>query len=102
MQDIGTVNCYYYKNFIPKKFGALLQIKSDRKSYLYYIVPKDLSQYRQSDTENISNLIGMFDSVYLNKKNRNLIIDIVTFLPLLIILTSVAIVIGFILYAIFK
>lgn len=102
LQDIGTVNCYYYKNFIPKKFGALLQIKSDRKSYIYYIVSKDLSQYTQSDTENISNLIGMFDAVYKNKKSKNLIINFVTFLPLLIILISVATVIGFILYAIFK
>lgn len=102
MQDIGTVNCYYYKDFIPKKFDSLLQIKSDRKSYIYYIVSKDLSQYTQSDTENISNLIGMFDSVYKNKKSRNLIIDVVTLLPLLIILISVATVLGFILYTIFK
>lgn len=101
LQDTGTVNCYYYKNFIPKKFGSLLQIKSDRKSYLYYIVSKDLMQYTGYDTENISNLIGMFDAVYKSKKSRNLLIDIVTFLPLLIILISVATVKGFILYAIF-
>lgn len=63
---------------------------------------KDLRQFTESDTENISNLIGMFDAFYKSKKSRNLIIDIVTFLPLLIILISFAIVIGFILYAIIK
>lgn len=92
LQDINTITSYYYKNIIPKKFGFLLQVKTEKQNYNYYITSKDLSTYKKSDSDNIDQLSNCLDSVLKGKKNKNLMIDFIVYLPLSLILVSITII----------
>ncbi|MFZ4930959.1 hypothetical protein [Chryseobacterium sp. Mn2064] len=99
LEDIYVINKYYYRNILPKRLGFLLHIKTDKGNCIFYIVSKDLASYTTIDSNNVDQLSKYIDKVLKGKKSRNLIVDCIAYLPLLLVLISI-ITIGCVLYII--
>ncbi len=91
-QELNSIHSYYYKNIIPRKIGSLLQLKAVKDSFIYYIVSKDLAVYKKSDSDNVDNFCDCLDTVFKGKEKRNVIINLISYFPLLILLASLTIV----------
>ncbi|MGH1520390.1 hypothetical protein [Chryseobacterium sp. JK1] len=94
LQEVYDINSYYYKNIIPRKFGFLLYVRTHKENHLYYIVSKDLATYKKSDSDNVDQLSNCIDTLFKGKKNRNVIVDFIAYLPPLLILISIIVVIS--------
>lgn len=94
------ISSYYCKNIIPKKIGFLLQFTEGKKRFMYYIISLNPGHYQQTDEENVIYLKNELDRVLKDRKVKDHWIDLICFLPVILITICFIIVTGFIYFVI--